>query len=50
MPPKKPKKTAPEMTTEELAKRLFPKKLREGLKEAANEPPKREKKQPNSNP
>lgn len=38
MPPKKPKKKAGEMTTEELAKRLFPKELKEELQKAANEP------------
>jgi len=34
--PKK-KKTAMDMTTEELAKRLFPKKVRDKLKEVAHE-------------
>ncbi len=34
--PKK-KRTAKDMTTEELAKRVFPKKVREKLKEIAHE-------------
>lgn len=47
MPPKKPKKKAPEMTTEELANRLFPKDLKKELKEVANES--RGKKKPSIN-
>ncbi len=31
------KKTAKDMTTEELAKKIFPKKVREKLKEIAHE-------------
>ena len=34
--PKK-KKTALDMTTEEIAKKIFPKKVRDKLKEAAHE-------------
>ena len=33
MPPKNPKKKAPDMTTEELANRLFSKDLKKELKE-----------------
>jgi hypothetical protein len=40
MPRKKPKK-ASEMTTDELAKRLFPKPVIDELRRVANEPPKR---------
>ena len=50
MPEKKPKKEVPEMTNEELAKHLFPKPLRDELKKAANEPPKKDLKRPISNP
>ena len=32
------KKTAKDMTTEELAKKIFPKKVRDKLKEVASEP------------
>ena len=35
--PKKNKKPAKELTTEEAMKRLFPKKVRERLKEVAHE-------------
>jgi len=37
------KKTASNMTTEELAKKLFPKKLRDKLQEIANEKDKKQK-------
>ena len=50
MPEKKSKKKVHEMTNEELAKHLFPKELREGLKQAANEPKKKPAKPPISNP
>jgi len=33
------KKTAREMTDEELAKKVFPKKIREAVKQEAREPP-----------
>ena len=33
----KPKKTAKDMTTEELAKKIFPKKVVDKLKEVAHE-------------
>ena len=36
------KKTAKDMTTEELATKLFPKKLRDKLKEVAHEKDKKE--------
>ncbi|MEK6711040.1 MAG: hypothetical protein AABZ64_10735 [Nitrospinota bacterium] len=48
--PKKPAKKASEMTNTELARKLFPKELREGLKQAANEPKKKPAKPPISNP
>jgi len=37
------KKTASNMTTEELAKKLFPKKLRDKLQEIAHEKDKKQK-------
>jgi hypothetical protein len=37
MPKRKQKKTAMEMTTEELAKRVFPKKVRDEIRRIAEE-------------
>jgi len=40
----RPKKTAKDMTNEELAKRLFPKKLRDELHKVAHEKDKKDEK------
>ncbi len=39
--PKKKRKKATELTTDELAYRLFPKEVVEEIRRVANEPPKR---------
>ncbi|HLE56678.1 MAG TPA: hypothetical protein VJB15_06300, partial [Rhodothermia bacterium] len=46
--PKPKKKKASEMTTEELARRVFPKKVVEEIRRIANEPKKRQSKGGNS--